>query len=69
MIETPRVIYIAPAGSLFPCDISFGRNYPDQSEGVVIEMNKWLDLTRNMDEHPEGWDTPCECKLCQSYGD
>ena len=26
-------------------------------------------LTKNIDEHPEGWDGPCFCMLCQSYGD
>lgn len=26
------------------------------------------DLTSKMDEHPEGYDGPCWCRLCQSYG-
>ena len=25
-------------------------------------------LTRNLDEHPDDYDLPCECKLCLSYG-
>ncbi|NKE69859.1 hypothetical protein [Candidatus Manganitrophus noduliformans] len=28
-----------------------------------------LDVTRLLEEHPEGWDGPCECQLCLSYGD
>lgn len=26
-----------------------------------------IDLTMKFDEHPEGYDGPCLCKLCQSY--
>ena len=26
------------------------------------------DLTSKMDEHPEGYDGPCWCALCKSYG-
>lgn len=26
-----------------------------------------LKLTRLLDEHPEGWDGPCECATCMSY--
>jgi hypothetical protein len=28
-----------------------------------------LELTRMLDEHPDGYDGPCECKLCCSYAD
>ena len=28
-----------------------------------------LALSRLLDEHPEGWDGPCECGTCLSYGD
>lgn len=26
------------------------------------------DLTSKMEEHPEGYDGPCWCRLCKSYG-
>lgn len=29
----------------------------------------YLALTEGMDEHPEGFDWPCQCNLCLSYGD
>ena len=28
-----------------------------------------LEETRNEDEHPEGYEGPCLCRLCCSYGD
>jgi hypothetical protein len=28
-----------------------------------------LKLTRKLKEHPEGWDGPCLCYTCLSYGD
>jgi hypothetical protein len=29
----------------------------------------WIEgLTRLLDEHPEDWDGPCECRTCLSYG-
>ena len=33
------------------------------------ERDNLLAMTRLLDEHPEGWDGPCECKLCMSYAD
>lgn len=33
------------------------------------EVNNYLDLTRSQEEHPEWYDSPCECQLCCSYGD
>lgn len=32
------------------------------------ENKKLLELSENLDEHPEGYDGPCLCKLCKSYG-
>jgi len=26
-------------------------------------------LTKDIDEHPDEWEGPCLCRLCQSYGD
>jgi hypothetical protein len=28
-----------------------------------------LNLTREQEEHPEWYDSPCLCQLCCSYGD
>lgn len=28
-----------------------------------------LDMTRELEEHPEGYEGPCLCRLCVSYGD
>jgi hypothetical protein len=33
------------------------------------ERNQLLDMTMMLDEHPEGYDGACLCKLCQSYAD
>jgi len=30
---------------------------------------KGVDITLNWDESPEGYNGPCMCKLCRSYGD
>lgn len=60
-----------------------GLNVQWQRERVAQDMlNLWrrvkssqsaqralVAMTRAMDEHPEGWDGPCECSLCMSYGD
>ena len=31
--------------------------------------NPFLELTSKLAEHPEGYDRPCLCELCRSYGD
>lgn len=31
------------------------------------QLNQVLEMTMQLDEHPEGYDGPCACKLCQSY--
>lgn len=31
------------------------------------EENALLKLTEGFDEHPDGYDGPCMCQLCQSY--
>jgi len=36
---------------------------------LEADNNGFFDLTAKLDEHPEGYDRPCLCKLCQSYGD
>lgn len=39
-------------------------------KGIIelLKQNKeLLAMTRKLDEHPEGYDGPCECKLCMSY--
>lgn len=42
------------------------------AQGIVNGFEKGtrgIELTARWDEHPEGFDVPCVCKLCQSYGD
>jgi hypothetical protein len=41
----------------------------------LLQANMWkkerqalLEMTRLLDEHPEGYEGPCLCKLCCSYG-
>ena len=40
-----------------------------QQLGTSLLEEKTLSLTRLLDEHPEKWNGPCECRLCLSYGD
>jgi hypothetical protein len=51
-----------------------------QYEGLVVhekllQADMWkkerqalLEMTRLLDEHPEGYEGPCLCNLCRSYG-
>ena len=36
---------------------------------LTANERAFLDMTRRLQEHPEGYDGPCECETCQSYGD
>lgn len=36
---------------------------------IKKERDELLEMTRKLDEHPEGYDGPCLCKLCMSYSD
>lgn len=38
-------------------------------ERLKLENGQLLDLTRELNEHPDDYDGPCLCKLCLSYGD
>lgn len=33
------------------------------------DVDGLVELTMELDEHPDGYDGPCMCKLCQSYLD
>jgi hypothetical protein len=33
------------------------------------EREMLLEMTSQLDEHPEGYEGPCLCELCCSYGD
>lgn len=35
----------------------------------LVTTDELYALTSTLDEHPEGWDHPCMCALCRSYGD
>lgn len=34
-----------------------------------VERDKLFDKTKEVDEHPEDWDSPCQCYECMSCGD
>lgn len=38
-----------------------------QFSDVFAENEALVGLTRTMDEHPEGYEGPCECETCMSY--
>jgi len=45
-------------------------NASDQSKQIarlISENKEFLTLTMLLDEHPEDYQGPCFCKLCQSY--
>jgi hypothetical protein len=53
---------------------SLGEAYQDASnigmenaDIVTAERDALLAMTRSLDEHPEGYEGPCECKTCMSY--
>lgn len=33
------------------------------------DLDGFIELTKKLDEHPEGYDGPCLCALCRSYAD
>ncbi len=35
----------------------------------LITNDELYAITKNLDEHPDGWDHPCMCATCRSYGD
>lgn len=40
----------------------------EQQQGGGWRLNTLLRwMTSHMDEHPEGWEGPCECATCRSY--
>lgn len=36
-------------------------------KAMESDRNAMLAATRQWQEHPEGWDVPCECETCMSY--
>lgn len=39
-----------------------------QNYTLTVSDKELMDFTKDWDEHPEWWEIPCLCKLCQSYG-
>lgn len=39
------------------------------SKKEPLERRRLLELTRKEDEHPEWYESECECLLCMSYAD
>lgn len=37
-------------------------------EELEAENKQLLELSENLNEHPEGYNGPCLCQLCKSYG-
>ena len=35
---------------------------------LEAENKQLLELSENLNEHPEGYNGPCLCQLCKSYG-
>ena len=35
---------------------------------LEVENKQLLELSENLNEHPEGYNGPCLCQLCKSYG-
>jgi hypothetical protein len=42
----------------------FAAGMTEQARRDELEL---LEITRAMDEHPDGYDGPCECQTCMSY--
>jgi len=38
-------------------------------KAMKVQNNDLLELSSNLNEHPEDYNGPCMCKLCQSYGE
>jgi hypothetical protein len=38
------------------------------NQHVLVEYEELLELTTELEEHPESWHNPCNCALCRSYG-
>lgn len=39
------------------------------AEAVKRNEDELLDITQCLDEHPDGYDGPCLCAMCCSYGE
>ena len=40
----------------------------EQIKELKAENKQLLELSENLNEHPEGYNGPCLCQLCKSYG-
>ena len=40
----------------------------DEIKELKAENKQLLELSENLNEHPEGYNGPCLCQLCKSYG-
>ena len=40
----------------------------EQIKELEAENKQLLELSENLNEHPEGYNGPCLCQLCKSYG-
>ena len=52
-----------PMSSISTEELEYLRKRVEECEKYIVE------ISMQIDEHPEYWEGPCLCKLCQSYGD
>ena len=50
-------------------DELFSKSLEGLTKEERLELDILFEKTREADEHPEDWDSPCLCQLCCSYGD
>lgn len=41
----------------------------EATESHTLEMDELIKKTSDQTEHPEWYESPCDCQLCRSYGD
>ena len=70
--EACRAAYLKELGEAFEPFAVECRCEPEEvvrTRNLVNERHQLLALTETLDEHPEGYDGPCLCYECRSYGD
>ena len=55
--------------AMVPNLVTENKNLKKSIENLNKNIEWLITLTRDVDEHPEDYDGPCECHLCQSYMD
>ena len=50
-------------------DELFSKSEEQLTKKEEQEREALFAMTKDVDEHPGEWDSPCQCQLCMSYGD